>query len=91
MQKFEVWHFVSASDARRSRRLKADFHLQKIFRGQERNGTEKLMGMRMGHVNRKIFCSALFRGKLNQVQPFLSFRTEKMLYDLSSQSDSFVA
>ena len=82
---------MPASDARRSRRLKADFHLQKIFRGQERNGTEKLMGMRMGHVNRKIFRSALFRGKLNQVQPFLSFRTEKMSYDLCSQSDSFVA
>ena len=32
-----------------------------------------------------------FRGKLNQVQLFLSFRTEKISYDLSSQSDSFVA
>ena len=71
--------------------IKADFHLQKIFRGQERNGTEKLMGMRVDHVNRKIFRSVLFRGKLNQVQLFLSFRMEKISYDLSSQSDSFVA
>ena len=53
--------------------LKAHFHLQKIFRGQERNGTEKLMGMRVGHVNRKIFRSVPFRTKLNQVQLFRSF------------------
>ena len=65
-------------------RIRVDFHLQKIFRGQERNGAEKLMSMRLCHVNRKIFRSVLFRGKLNQVQRFLS-------YDLSSQLYSFVA
>ena len=54
-------------------KFKVDFHIQKIFRGQERKGTEKLMGMRMRHVNRKIFCSILFRGKLNRFQLFLSF------------------
>ena len=53
--------------------LKVDFHFQKTFRGQEWNGTGKLVSMHVCHVNRKIFRSVLFRGKLNQVQLFLSF------------------
>ena len=46
--------------------VKADFHLQTIFCGQKQNRTEKLMGMRVGHVNRKIFCSVLFRGSVRK-------------------------
>ena len=33
--------------------LKAAFHLQEIFRGQEQNGKEKLMSMRVGHLDGK--------------------------------------
>jgi len=67
-----------------------DVHLQEIFYGQEWKGTEKLMGMHMGHMDRKIVCSILFWGQLNQTQLFLSFCKEKVLFDLNSQSDSFV-
>ena len=45
--------------------VKVDFHLHKIFRGQERNGTEKLVSMHVCHVNRKIFLSVPVRGKFS--------------------------
>ena len=71
--------------------LNVGVRLQKMFRGQERNGTEKLMGMRVDHVNRKSFCSVLFGGELNKFNFFCPFYTEKTSYDMSSQSDSSVA
>ena len=48
--------------------LKAVFHLQKIFRGQKPNATEKLMGMCMCHVNGRFsvpFCSEESWAKFN--------------------------
>ena len=73
-----IFIFIKVS----SRTLKVAFHLKKLFCGQECNGTETAIGMCLGHENRKIFCYELFRGKLKQVQPFLSFPCGKDVISL---------
>ena len=41
--------------------------------GTERTQKSSWAGMRVRHVNRKIFYPVVFRGKLSHVQLFLSF------------------
>ena len=62
-------------------KIRSGFPLAENFlrSGTERNGTEKLVSVHEGHVSREIFCSVLFKGKLNQVQLFLSFLAAKIL------------
>ena len=88
--KNENEHLCTWSECITPHAPKANFHLQKSFRGQERN--RKAHGHARGSREQE---NSLFRSVPRIVQLssnfFCPFRMEKTSYDLSSKSDSFVA